>query len=80
MIGMGRRGLGGTKRTLMGSDPDPVVRYADCPALVLRAEKVSVITSKARFQPLAAKEQERFLQPVRHISALARSRGRFSGR
>jgi nucleotide-binding universal stress UspA family protein len=36
LIVMGSRGLGGIKRTLMGSVSDSVVRHAHCPVLVVR--------------------------------------------
>ncbi|HET7273463.1 MAG TPA: universal stress protein, partial [Rubrobacter sp.] len=39
LIAMGSRGLGGLRRTLMGSVSDSVVRHAHCPVLVVRAEK-----------------------------------------
>jgi len=38
LIVMGSRGLGGVKRTLMGSVSDSVVRHAHCPVLVVRKE------------------------------------------
>ena len=38
-IGMGGRGLGGMKRTLMGSVSDSVVRHAHCPVLVARGSR-----------------------------------------
>jgi len=37
LIVMGSRGLGGVKRTVMGSVSDSVVRHAHCPVLVVRA-------------------------------------------
>ena len=36
LIVMGSRGLGGTRRALMGSDSDSVVRHAHCPVLIVR--------------------------------------------
>ena len=36
LIVMGSRGLGGVRRTLMGSVSDSVVRHAHCPVLVTR--------------------------------------------
>lgn len=36
LIVMGSRGLGGIKRTLLGSVSDSVVRHAHCPVLVVR--------------------------------------------
>lgn len=36
MIVVGSRGLGGLRRTLMGSVSDAVVRHAHCPVLVVR--------------------------------------------
>ena len=36
MIVVGSRGLGGVRRTLMGSVSDSVVRHAHCPVLVMR--------------------------------------------
>jgi nucleotide-binding universal stress UspA family protein len=36
LIVMGSRGLGGLKRTLMGSVSDSVVRHAHCPVMVAR--------------------------------------------
>jgi nucleotide-binding universal stress UspA family protein len=39
LIVMGRRGLGGVRRALMGSVSDSVVRHAHCPVLVVRPEK-----------------------------------------
>ena len=36
LIVMGSRGLGGIRRTLMGSVSDSVVRHAHCPVLVVR--------------------------------------------
>ena len=36
LIVMGSRGLGGMKRTLMGSVSDSIVRHAHCPVLVVR--------------------------------------------
>ena len=38
LIVLGSRGLGGVKRSLMGSVSDSVVRYAHCPVLVVRKE------------------------------------------
>jgi nucleotide-binding universal stress UspA family protein len=39
IVVMGRRGLGGVRRALMGSVSDFVVRHAHCPVLVMRHEK-----------------------------------------
>ena len=39
LIVMGSRGLGGMKRTLMGSVSESVIRHAHCPVLVVREEK-----------------------------------------
>lgn len=39
LIVMGSRGLGGIRRTLVGSVSDSVVRHAHCPVLVVRKEK-----------------------------------------
>ena len=39
LIVVGSRGLGGMRRTLMGSVSDSVVRHAHCPVLVVRKEK-----------------------------------------
>jgi nucleotide-binding universal stress UspA family protein len=39
LIVMGSRGLGGVRRSLMGSVSDSVVRHAHCPVLVVRQEK-----------------------------------------
>jgi nucleotide-binding universal stress UspA family protein len=36
LIVMGSRGLGGVRRTLMGSVSDAVVRHAHCPVLIVR--------------------------------------------
>jgi nucleotide-binding universal stress UspA family protein len=52
LIAIGSRGLGGMRRVLVGSVSDSVVRHAHCPVLVMRAEKGSRPTSKARSQPL----------------------------
>jgi nucleotide-binding universal stress UspA family protein len=38
LITVGSRGLGGVRRTLMGSVSDSVVRHAHCPVLVVRRE------------------------------------------
>ena len=38
LIVMGSRGLGGTRRALMGSVSDSVVRHAHCPVMVVRKE------------------------------------------
>src|ERR671910_1130465 len=40
LIVMGSRGLGGIRRTLIGSVSDSVVRHAHCPVMVVREEKV----------------------------------------
>jgi nucleotide-binding universal stress UspA family protein len=40
LIVVGSRGLGGIRRTLIGSVSDSVVRHAHCPVLVVREEKV----------------------------------------
>jgi nucleotide-binding universal stress UspA family protein len=39
LIVMGSRGLGGTRRALMGNDADSVVRHAHCPVLIVRREE-----------------------------------------
>ena len=39
LIVVGSRGLGGLRRTLMGSISDSVVRHAHCPVLVVRPDK-----------------------------------------
>jgi nucleotide-binding universal stress UspA family protein len=39
LVVMGSRGLGGLRRTLMGSVSDSVVRHAHCPVMVVRPEK-----------------------------------------
>jgi nucleotide-binding universal stress UspA family protein len=39
LIVMGSRGRGGTRRTLMGSVSDSVIRHAHCPVLVVRREE-----------------------------------------
>jgi nucleotide-binding universal stress UspA family protein len=39
LLVMGSRGLGGVRRTLMGSVSDSVVRHAHCPVLVVRKKK-----------------------------------------
>ncbi len=38
LIVMGSRGLGGTRRALMGSVSDSVVRHAHCPVMVVRED------------------------------------------
>ncbi len=38
LIVMGSRGLGGTRRALIGNDADSVVRHAHCPVLIVRRE------------------------------------------
>jgi nucleotide-binding universal stress UspA family protein len=39
LIVMGSRGLGGIRRALMGSVSDSVVRHAQCPVMIVRAEE-----------------------------------------
>ena len=39
LIVMGSRGLGGMRRTLIGSVSDSVVRHAHCPVLIVRSEQ-----------------------------------------
>jgi nucleotide-binding universal stress UspA family protein len=39
MIVMGSRGLGGTRRALLGSASDSVVRHAHCPVMVVRTDE-----------------------------------------
>jgi nucleotide-binding universal stress UspA family protein len=39
LIVVGSRGLGGVRRTLLGSVSDSVVRHAHCPVLVVRQEE-----------------------------------------
>lgn len=39
LIVMGSRGRGGTRRALMGSVSDSVIRHAHCPVLVVRREE-----------------------------------------
>ena len=39
LIVMGSRGLGGVRRSLMGSVSDSVVRHAHCPVMIARPEK-----------------------------------------
>src|SRR3954451_15332356 len=41
LIVMGSRGLGGTRRALMGSGSDSVVRHAHCSVLIVRREDQS---------------------------------------
>jgi nucleotide-binding universal stress UspA family protein len=41
LIVVGSRGLGGLRRTLMGSVSDSVVRHAHCPVLVVREGALS---------------------------------------
>jgi nucleotide-binding universal stress UspA family protein len=41
LVVMGSRGLGGLRRTLMGSVSSSVVRHAHCPVLVVRGEPIS---------------------------------------
>jgi nucleotide-binding universal stress UspA family protein len=38
LVVLGSRGLGGTRRALMGSVSDSVARHAHCPVLVARKE------------------------------------------
>ena len=40
LIVLGSRGLGGIRRTLIGSVSDSVVRHAHCPVMVVREQKV----------------------------------------
>ena len=42
LIVMGSRGLGGVRRTLMGSVSDAVVRHAHCPVLIVRRREDAV--------------------------------------
>jgi nucleotide-binding universal stress UspA family protein len=42
LIVMGSRGLGGVRRTLMGSVSDAVVRHAHCPVLIVRRHEDAV--------------------------------------
>lgn len=44
LILLGSRGLGGMRRTLLGSVSDSVVRHAHCPVLVVRGQPVSFPT------------------------------------
>jgi len=39
LVVAGSRGLGGMRRTLIGSVSDSVVRHAHCPVVVVRPEK-----------------------------------------
>ena len=39
LIVMGSRGLGGVRRSLMGSVSDSVVRHAHCPVMIVRPEE-----------------------------------------
>jgi nucleotide-binding universal stress UspA family protein len=39
LIVVGSRGLGGIRRTMLGSVSDSVVRHAHCPVLVVREEE-----------------------------------------
>jgi nucleotide-binding universal stress UspA family protein len=43
LIVMGSRGLGGVRRSLMGSVSDSVVRHAHCPVMVVRPEQQRVV-------------------------------------
>ena len=52
LIVMGRRGLGGVRRALMGSVSDSVVRHAHCPVLVIRQEKEQAASSSPYFLEL----------------------------
>src|ERR671914_299788 len=45
LIVMGSRGLGGVRRSLMGSVSDSVVRHAHCPVLVVRQKRTDVRTT-----------------------------------
>jgi nucleotide-binding universal stress UspA family protein len=42
LIVMGSRGIGGVRRTLMGSVSDAVVRHAHCPVLIVRRHEDAV--------------------------------------
>jgi len=42
LVVLGSRGLGGMRRTLIGSVSDSVVRHAHCPVLVVRHEEGEV--------------------------------------
>ena len=39
LIVVGSRGLGGIRRTMLGSVSDSVVRHAHCPVMVVREEE-----------------------------------------
>jgi nucleotide-binding universal stress UspA family protein len=47
LVVMGSRGLGGLRRTLMGSVSDSVVRHAHCPVMVVRPEKARSVEHQA---------------------------------
>lgn len=47
LVVMGSRGLGGLRRTLMGSVSDSVVRHAHCPVMVVRPEKARSVEREA---------------------------------
>ena len=47
LVVMGSRGLGGLRRTLMGSVSDSVMRHAHCPVMVVRPEKERSVEHEA---------------------------------
>jgi len=49
LVVVGSRGLGGIRRTLIGSVSDSVVRHAHCPVMVVRQENVRSAEHQADF-------------------------------